>query len=72
MKIIEVKGYNEMSKEAASLLIDGISKNPSLVIGFCTGETPFGLYKELIKAYKNKKVAFSKVKSFNLDEYYFN
>ena len=37
MKIIEVKGYNEMSKEAASLLIDGISKNPSLVIGFCNG-----------------------------------
>jgi len=70
MKIIQVENYNQMSKEAASLLIDEISKNPSLAIGFCTGGTPLGLYKELIKSYKNKKVDFSMVKSFNLDEYY--
>jgi len=70
MKIIITKDYKEMSKRAAELIVDEINKKPNLVLGLPTGETPIGMYKLLTHSYKNKKVNFSKVKCFNLDEYY--
>ncbi|MDP2924942.1 MAG: glucosamine-6-phosphate deaminase [Nanoarchaeota archaeon] len=69
MLIIETSNYTELSKRAANLVIDEISKKPNLRICFATGKTPFGMYEELIKTYKKKKVDFSKIISFNLDEY---
>ena len=45
-------------------------KKPNLTIGFATGKTPKRLYKNLVRAYKNNKVDFSKIKTFNLDEFY--
>jgi len=68
MKIIEKEDYNELSKEAAKIIISQIKKKPNSVIGFATGNTVLGLYKELIKAHK-KGLDFSKITSFNLDEY---
>ncbi|MFA5857266.1 MAG: glucosamine-6-phosphate deaminase [Candidatus Pacearchaeota archaeon] len=70
MLIIETKNYKEMSKRAASLISDIINDKPDAVIGFATGKTPLGLYKELVDLNKKKKIDFSKVTSFNLDEYY--
>ncbi len=70
MDVIKVKDYKELSEKASRILIDEILEKPNLTIGFATGATPLGLYKELIKAYKKKKINFSKVKAFNLDEYY--
>ncbi len=70
MKIIKVKNYKEMSGKAAEIIISEIKKEPNLVLGCATGKTCVGLYKELVKAYKKKKVDFSKVRTFNLDEYY--
>ncbi|MBI3623048.1 glucosamine-6-phosphate deaminase [Candidatus Pacearchaeota archaeon] len=70
MKIIKVKNYQELFKKACEILVNEIYKQPNLVIGFATGETPLGLYKELVNAYKKRKIDFSKIKSFNLDEYY--
>lgn len=43
-------------------------QNP--VIGLATGSTPIGAYNELVDRYKRKQLDFSKVTSFNLDEYY--
>jgi len=70
MKLIKVKNYKELSKKAAEIIIKEIKKKPNLVIGFATGSTPLGLYKELIDRYIKKKIDFSKIKAFNLDEYY--
>jgi glucosamine-6-phosphate deaminase len=70
MKLIKVQDYKELSEIACKIIIEDISKKPNIAIGFATGKTPLGLYKELIKSYKEKKVDFSKIKSFNLDEYY--
>jgi len=70
MKFIVVKNYREISKIAGDIIIKEIQKNPKLVVGFATGKTPLGLYKELVKAYKKKQVDFSNIKTFNLDEYY--
>jgi glucosamine-6-phosphate deaminase len=70
MRIIKAKNYNELSKKAATILLNEVMLHPDITIGFATGSTPLGLYKELIKAHKNMNVDFSDVKTFNLDEYY--
>lgn len=70
MKIIKVKGYEELSKKASEIVLKEIKENPHLTIGFATGKTPLGLYKKLVKAYRRNIVDFSNIKTFNLDEYY--
>ncbi|MCX8105912.1 MAG: glucosamine-6-phosphate deaminase, partial [Ignavibacterium album] len=59
----------EMSIEAAKQVASLIRKEPDCVIGFATGSTPLGLYKELIRMHKEEGLDFSKVVTFNLDEY---
>lgn len=59
-----------MSKTASEMIISEILKKPDLVLGFATGKTPKKLYKNLIRAHKKKKIDFSKIRAFNLDEYY--
>ncbi|XP_019877306.1 glucosamine-6-phosphate isomerase isoform X1 [Aethina tumida] len=39
------------------------------VLGLPTGSTPLGMYKKLIEFYKEGKVSFKYVKTFNMDEY---
>jgi glucosamine-6-phosphate deaminase len=58
-----------MSKEAAKIVADRIRRKPNLVLGLATGSTPLGLYKELIRLHKEEGLDFSKVITFNLDEY---
>jgi len=70
MKFIKVKNYKELSKKSSEIIIKEILKKPNLSLTLATGKTPKGLYKNLVKAYKNKKVDFSKLIFFNLDEFY--
>jgi glucosamine-6-phosphate deaminase len=69
MKFIITEDYDEMSKVAADMVIEQIKNNPESILGLATGSSPIGLYKQLIKAHK-EGLDFSKVKTFNLDEYY--
>lgn len=69
MNIIVVKDYNEMSRKAAHLFVGQILQKPDSVLGLATGSTPVGLYKELIKFYKEGMIDFRSVMAFNLDEY---
>ena len=70
MKLIRVKDYEELSRKAAEIVINQIKLKPNSTIGFATGKTPLGLYKNLVNAYKKKKIDFSKIKAFSLDEFY--
>ena len=70
MKVIVCDNYDEMSKKAAELLKEQLDTKPDSVLGFATGSTPVGTYKCLIDMYQKKEIDFSKVTSFNLDEYY--
>src|SRR5262249_49831403 len=40
------------------------------VLGLATGSTPVSLYRELIRLHKEEGLDFSRVVTFNLDEYY--
>lgn len=68
MKIVYLE-KTEIEKEIAQVFIDEIKKNPSCVLGFATGSSPLGIYKNLIDANKKGEVSFKNVTSFNLDEY---
>lgn len=70
MNIIVVDNYENMSRKAAIIIASQIISKPNSILGLATGSTPLGMYKELIKMYENKELDFSKVKTFNLDEYY--
>ncbi len=59
-----------MSKKAADIVAKMVMEKPDCVLGLATGSTPIGLYKELIRMYKEQGLDFSKVRTFNLDEYY--
>ena len=69
MKLIVEKNYDGISKRAAEIILEEIKRNREAILGLATGSTPIGTYRELIKAYDEKKVDFSKIVSFNLDEY---
>jgi glucosamine-6-phosphate deaminase len=53
-----------------SLIRQNNSAGQHTVLGLATGSTPVGLYRELIRLHKEAKLDFSRVITFNLDEYY--
>ena len=60
---------DKIEKEMANIFIDEIKKNPRCVLGFATGSSPLGIYKNIIDAYKKGEISFKEVTTFNLDEY---
>lgn len=69
MEVIIKSTYEEMSKVAAQHVADMINEKPNAVLGMATGSTPLGLYKELVRMHKADGLDFSRVTTFNLDEY---
>ncbi|MBE6065116.1 glucosamine-6-phosphate deaminase [Clostridium cochlearium] len=69
MKVLIKDNYNELSKAAALDILELVKEKPNCVLGLATGSTPVGTYEKLIEFYKEGKIDFSKVTSFNLDEY---
>lgn len=70
MTIYVEKDYEAMSKAAAEMLLSQVREKHDAVLGLATGSTPIGMYQEVVKAYERGEVDFSKVVSYNLDEYY--
>src|SRR3954471_7285555 len=53
-----------------SLIRQNNSANRATVLGLATGSTPVGLYRELIRLHRETGLDFSRIVTFNLDEYY--
>ncbi len=64
-----IKSKEEIYNDVLEVYVNEINKNPEIVLGLATGSTPEPLYKKLIEAYNDSKISFSKVETFNLDEY---
>lgn len=74
MRLIIEPDYNAVSEWAANYVASRINQaNPTpekpFVLGLPTGSSPLGMYKNLIKLYKEGKVSFKNVVTFNMDEY---
>ncbi len=70
MRLLKCENYTELSLKAAQIVAGQITLNPQSVLGLATGSTPVGMYNELVKMYNEKRVDFSDIRTFNLDEYY--
>ncbi len=69
MEVIINKDAVTGSHVAARVVARLIQEKPNAVLGLATGSTPLMLYKELIRLHKEEALDFSRVTTFNLDEY---
>lgn len=69
MEIIISEDAMTASKRAATLVARIIQGKPDAVLGLATGSTPVLLYRELIRRHREEGLDFSRVRTFNLDEY---
>ncbi|MGP1421971.1 MAG: glucosamine-6-phosphate deaminase [Tannerella sp.] len=74
MRVIIEPTYELISQWAANYIAAKMIQAKStaekpFVLGLPTGSSPLGTYKELINLYKNGKISFQHVITFNMDEY---
>jgi len=69
MEIIIKQNAQAASEAAARVVARRVREKPNAVLGLATGSTPLMLYKELIRLHQEDGLDFSKVSTFNLDEY---
>ncbi len=69
MKWETLADYDALSDRAASVLLDAIARDPKLVLGLPTGNTPVSMYKRLVAECALEYRCFRDVVAFNLDEY---
>eukprot|EP01102_Stenamoeba_stenopodia_P008176 TRINITY_DN2330_c0_g1_i1.p1 TRINITY_DN2330_c0_g1~~TRINITY_DN2330_c0_g1_i1.p1 ORF type:complete len:267 (+),score=75.09 TRINITY_DN2330_c0_g1_i1:93-893(+) len=74
VQIEVLENYDAICKRAAAVIVEAIrahgdKKKRPFVLGLATGSTPIGVYKELIRIHKEENFDFSKIVTFNLDEY---
>ncbi|MDZ8120054.1 glucosamine-6-phosphate deaminase [Pontiella agarivorans] len=69
MEVIIKKSADAASIAAARVVARLVQEKPTAVLGLATGSTPLKLYKELIRMHREEDLDFSRVTTFNLDEY---
>ncbi len=69
MQIFIEKDYNQVSKRASEIILSFLKNNPKAVLGLATGSTPQKTYELIARNYKENKISFKNIKTFNLDEY---
>lgn len=66
MNVLILNTKEEVAQFVSDAITSQIKKKKSSVLGLASGNTMIPIYKKLTK----KRIDFSKVKTFNLDEYY--
>ena len=69
MRVLVTPDYRTLSHTAADLVIKAVRKKPGITLGLPTGNTPIGMYAELVQQYHAGRFDCSNLQTFNLDEY---
>ena len=69
MLVIIRRDSRQVCAEAARIVAAAVRAKPTLVLGLATGSTPVGMYQELVRLHREDGLDFSRVTTFNLDEY---
>jgi glucosamine-6-phosphate deaminase len=69
MLLVLKPGTEELGREAARIVANAVRRKPALRLGLATGSTPLEMYKELVRLHREESLDFSRVITFNLDEY---
>jgi glucosamine-6-phosphate deaminase len=69
VRVFVTPDYLSLSRMACDVIAGALRLKPALCLGLPTGETPLGMYEELVRRHKEGILDFSQVRTFNLDEY---
>src|SRR5712672_1331739 len=69
MLLVLKPNSEELGREAARVIANAVRRNPVLRLGLATGSTMLAMYQELVRLHRHESLDFSKVVTFNLDEY---
>jgi len=69
MNIIVTRDYNELSVAAAKRAAEYINNNPDTLVCFAAGDTPLGMFRELVSMQSRGEVNLSSVWYAELDEW---
>jgi glucosamine-6-phosphate deaminase len=69
MLLVLKSSPEEVGREAARVVANAVRRNPGARLGLATGSTMLGMYRELVRLHREEKLDFSRVVTFNLDEY---
>src|SRR5690242_17713019 len=71
---VVVPEHDDLALRLAGRIAEVIARETAAkgrcVLGLATGSTPLGIYRELIRLHQAGELDFSRVETFNLDEYY--
>jgi len=74
LRTVVVPDHDDLVVLLADRIVEVITRETAAkgraVLGLATGSTPIGIYRELIRRHQAGAVDFSRVVTFNLDEYY--
>lgn len=69
MLLVLKQNSEDLGREAARVVANAVRRNPALRLGLATGSTMLGMYQELVRLHREERLDFSRVLTFNLDEY---
>jgi glucosamine-6-phosphate deaminase len=69
MRVIVEPNLEAVGVRAGMIVADLVRRKPRCVLGLATGSTPQGLYQEMARLHRDEGLDFSRVVTFNLDEY---
>ncbi|CCY67659.1 glucosamine-6-phosphate deaminase [Clostridium sp. CAG:678] len=69
MNVLIYESEEQIGIAAGNYMCGQVLQRPNSVLGLATGSTPLKPYSQMIELYKKGVVDFSKVTTFNLDEY---
>jgi len=70
LPVVVAETYDEIARGIAARMAELVRARPDAVLGLATGSTPIGIYRELVRMHRAEGLDFSRVTTFNLDEYY--
>jgi len=70
MKLIILRDEKELSACAANMVIEHIKRNPNGLLVFPTGNTPLGMFENLVSNFQKGAVSFKNSFLLELDEYF--
>jgi glucosamine-6-phosphate deaminase len=69
MRVLLTADYRMLSQQAANIVCAALRARPEVTLGLPTGNTPLGMYEELVRLHETEGLDFSRTRTFNLDEY---
>lgn len=69
MRLIVTEDYEALSRAGADLVVEVLAANPAASVLVATGDTPMGMYRELVERRLRGEFEVPRLRVFQLDEY---